>query len=123
MKFHTDGSAPIFVYGSNLAGRHGAGAAKAAYFNYGAKYGHGDGLAGVSYGIPTKDENIDTMPLDQIKPYVDKFLVFARANPKLLFVVSQIGCGLAGYSPDLIAPMFKGAPDNCSFAEEWAPFL
>lgn len=102
----------IFVFGSNLAGRHGKGAALYARKNFGAIYGRGIGLQGDSYGIPTKDERIKTLPLDQIKLHVDEFLVFAEIHPEMMFNVSPIGCGLAGYTPEDIAPMFKNVPHN-----------
>jgi hypothetical protein len=127
MEFHKDGKKPrknqVFVFGSNKAGRHGAGAAKAAHKHYGAEYYTGFGLQGRSYAIPTKDFSIQTLPLEDIKYYVDIFLRFASTNPQMEFMVTRIGCGLAGYEDKDIAPMFKGASDNCSFAEQWKPFL
>lgn len=127
MKFHKDGTLPadpkaIFVFGSNLAGIHGAGAAKEA-LNHGAKWGEGIGCFGYTYAIPTKDENIVTMPLEYIKPFVKEFLMFAKCNPQLQFFVTGIGCGLAGYTPADMAPMFRGATHNCSFPAEWETFL
>lgn len=109
----------IFVFGSNLAGRHGAGAAKFARSHHGAVYGQGVGLQGNSYAIPTKDFNIKTLPLQSIKPYVQAFLEFAEQNPGLEFFVTPIGCGLAGYSPEQIAPLFRGAPANCILPMEF----
>jgi hypothetical protein len=103
----------IFVFGSNLAGRHGKGAALSARQNHGAIYGQGVGLQGKSYAIPTKDANIKTLPLENIRQYVDVFKSFARANPHMTFQVTSIGCGLAGYKPEQIAPMFEGSPSNC----------
>lgn len=96
----------IFVFGSNLAGRHGKGAALYARQNHGAIYGQGEGLQGTSYGIPTKDANLRTLPLDTIEIYVGNFLDFAMCHPELTFKVTAIGTGLAGYSPKQIAPMF-----------------
>lgn len=113
----------IFVFGSNLAGRHGAGAAKYARQHYGAIYGQGIGLQGDSYAIPTKDYNIETLPLSEIKRYVDMFLAFARSNPKLEFQLTRIGCGLAGYKDEQIAPMFVGLPRNVIVPEEWVYYL
>lgn len=109
----------IFVFGSNLAGRHGKGAALFAKQNHGAIYGQGIGLQGDSYAIPTKDEHLKTLPLPRIKEYVDEFLDFARTHPELEFGVTRIGCGLAGYKDHEIAPMFAGAPSNCSLPVEW----
>ena len=99
----------IFVFGSNLAGRHGAGAAKFALENHGAIRHVGVGLQGDSYGIPTKDQNIETLPLPYIKVYVNQFIEFAQLMPNLIFNVTAIGCGLAGYTPSQIAPMFSSA--------------
>jgi hypothetical protein len=91
----------IFVFGSNLAGRHGRGAALCAKNAHGAVYGVGVGRTGNAYAIPTKDERIRTLPLERIAPYVSAFLDYARANPDLEFEVTKIGCGLAGYSTKL----------------------
>ena len=109
----------IFVFGSNLAGRHGAGAALFARQHHGAVYGQGMGLQGTSYGIPTKGMHLATLTLYQIKHYVSEFIKFAEAHPELTFNVTRIGCGLAGYTDSDIAPMFKGAPINCNLPEGW----
>jgi hypothetical protein len=109
----------IFVFGSNLAGRHGKGAALAAAKEHGAIYGLGVGLQGNSYAIPTKDETLHALPLWRIKVHVDQFIAFAKANQDLRFKITPIGCGLAGYSPGQIAPMFHGAPPNCILPEEF----
>jgi hypothetical protein len=110
----------IFVFGSNLAGVHGAGAAKFARLHHGAIWGKGQGLQGTSYGIPTKDERIRTLPLGRINFYVQNFLDFAVFDrPDLTFYVTPIGCGLAGYKRHQIRPFFKGMPANCRFAETW----
>lgn len=92
----------IFVFGSNLSGSHGGGAAKIAYEKFGAIWGQGVGLQGQSYGIPTMHGGVD-----KIKPYVDEFIKFAKNNPKLKFLVTPIGCGIAGFKPSQIAPLFK----------------
>lgn len=109
----------IFVFGSNLAGRHGAGAAKHALMHHGAILFQGTGIQGRSYAIPTKDARIRTLPLDQIKLHVKRFIAFAEIHPELTFYVTPIGCGLAGYKRSQIEPMFEGMPDNCRFAETW----
>lgn len=116
-------SPDIFVFGSNLAGRHGKGAALYARQKKGAKYGQGVGLQGMSYAIPTKDETLAVLPLPKIKEYIDDFLFFAKHHSCFNFQVTAIGCGLAGYSPEQIAPMFKGAPDNCELPEEFIKVL
>ncbi len=99
----------IFVFGSNLSGRHGKGAAKTA-LKWGAKWGQAKGLQGKTYGIPTKDASIRrTLTIEEIKPFVDEFIEFAKANEKLIFLVTEIGCGLAGLTPKEVAPLFKEA--------------
>ncbi len=115
----TDITKPIFVFGSNLAGRHGKGAALFARQNHGAVYGIGVGIQGNSYAIPTKDGGMRTIPLERIKPYVDQFLNYARMHPEMTFQVTAIGTGLAGYKHSDIAPMFKGASNNCKLPAEW----
>lgn len=109
----------IFVFGSNLAGIHGAGAARHAVIHHGARYRQGIGLQGSSYAIPTKDHHINSLPLDEIQKHVDVFKAFAADHPELTFEVTRIGCGLAGYTDSDIAPMFKGAPSNCQLPEGW----
>lgn len=109
----------VFVFGSNLAGRHGKGAALFARQNRGAIYGQGSGLQGDSYAIPTKDEYLKTLPLAKIKVFVNAFIVFAERHPEMEFEVTRIGCGLAGYTDNQIAPMFQGAPSNCFLPEGW----
>jgi hypothetical protein len=116
-------SDPIFVFGSNLAGRHGAGAAKWAVENRGARWWQGIGLQGNSYGIPTKDENIVTLSLDRIQGYVDDFLRFAEDNPDMTFQLTPIGCGLAGLTPEQIAPMFSSASGNVQLPVEFIEVL
>jgi hypothetical protein len=101
----------VFVFGSNLSGRHGLGAAKTA-LGWGAKWGQAAGLQGRTYGIPTKDKSIRrTLTVIEIKPYVDDFIEFAKQNKHLTFFVTEIGCGLAGYKPKEIAPLFQNAID------------
>ncbi len=94
----------IFVFGSNLGGFHGGGAARLAYNKFGAVWGQGDGLQGQSYAIPTMQGGIDT-----IQPYVDEFITFARQHPELTFLVTRIGCGIAGFEDSEIAPLFREA--------------
>ncbi len=96
----------IFVFGSNLRGAHAGGAALAAVFKFGAIPGQGVGLQGRSYAIPTMQGGVET-----IKPYVDEFLAFAKAHPTLKFLVTRIGCGIAGFADEEIAPLFKKAID------------
>ena len=109
----------IFVFGSNLAGRHGKGAALTAFKEHGAVYGQGYGLQGTCFAIPTKDEELKTLPLNKIRDYVQSFIKFAKLNPDLKFSVTRIGCGLAGYEDADIAPFFKDAPENCILPAGW----
>lgn len=109
----------IFVFGSNLAGRHGKGSALAAMRDHGAIYGVGEGIQGNAYAIPTKDARLRSLPLDDIKVMVRIFMLYARLHPDDTFNVVKIGCGLAGYLEDEIAPLFKGAPDNCILPKGW----
>lgn len=109
----------IFVFGSNEAGRHGAGAAKYARDNHGARYGQGFGAQGNSWAIPTKDAQLRTLPLDIIATYVRLFLNYARGHSHARFQVTRIGCGLAGYTDEQIAPLFASAPENCDLPEGW----
>ena len=113
----------IFVFGSNEAGRHGAGAARDALHRYGAIMNVGFGPQGESFAIPTKDWNIQTLPITVIKQYIDRFIVYARWHPALTFKVTQLGCGLAGLQAKDIAPLFRFAPHNCLFDEAWKEFL
>jgi hypothetical protein len=100
----------VFVFGSNYAGRHGRGAAKTAVQKFGARNGQGTGLMGRSYGIATKDRKLKTLPLHSIEIQIDSFLRFALSRPELQFLVTKIGCGLAGYSEKQISSLFQGKP-------------
>lgn len=111
MPVHTFNS-PVFVFGSNLAGRHGKGAALWARQHRGAIYGRGVGPQGNAYAIPTKDRHLRVLPLSVIHGHVADFFGYARRRPDLCFEITPIGCGLAGYRPDQIAPMFAGSPPN-----------
>lgn len=113
----------IFVFGSNLAGRHGAGAAKTARLQHGAVYGEGEGRTGDAYAIPTLDGRLNKLQLHRIHRAVHDFIDYAKAHPELDFFVTRIGCGLAGFTDSEIAPMFKDVPSNCTLAIEWKPFL
>lgn len=96
------GKDEIFVFGSNLEGAHLGGAARIAHQKFGAVWGQGIGLQGNSYAIPTMQGGVDT-----IEPYVDEFIEFAKDHPELIFYVTRIGCGIAGFSDEEIAPLFK----------------
>ena len=109
----------IFVFGSNQGGRHGKGAALTARQSYGAVYGVGYGRTGNAYAIPTKGVDLRPLRLQDIELYVCGFLRYARAHPELEFQVTRVGCGLAGYKDSDIAPLFRGAPENCEMPEGW----
>ena len=94
----------IFVFGSNLHGYHGGGAARLAMNQWGAVWGQGTGLQGQTYAIPTMQGGIGT-----IRPYIDQFIKFAQNDPERTFLVTEIGCGIAGFRPADIAPLFKNA--------------
>ena len=94
----------IFVFGSNLQGYHGGGAARLAMNQWGAVWGQGTGLQGQTYAIPTMQGGIGT-----IRPYIDQFIKFAQNDPERTFLVTEIGCGIAGFRPADIAPLFKNA--------------
>lgn len=102
----------IFVFGSNLAGRHGKGTALYAYKHHSALYDQNIGRQKISYTIPTKDSELMTLPLWVIEGYVKDFILYAKKHPKLTFQLTRIGCGLAEYKDTDIAPMFKDAPNN-----------
>ena len=109
----------IFVFGSNLAGRHGGGAAYAAYREHGAEMGVAEGPTGRSYAIPTVDEGIEPLPLEDIREAVVRFLAYARDHPGSDFFVTRVGCGIAGYTDEQIGPMFKGATPNVELPVGW----
>ena len=94
----------IFVFGSNLSGHHGGGTALLAMNKWGAIWGQGVGLQGQTYGIPTMQGGVET-----IRPYVDEFIQFANKHPEMTFLVTEIGCGIAGFLPEEIAPLFNEA--------------
>ncbi|MBP5380106.1 MAG: hypothetical protein J6Y39_00030 [Bacteroidaceae bacterium] len=106
----------IFVFGSNLSGSHGGGAALLAFERFGAIWGQGVGLQGQSYGIPTMQGGVET-----IQPYVDEFIDFAKSRPDLTFLVTRIGCGIAGFRNEEIAPLFAKAKgvENIVLPEGW----
>lgn len=109
----------VFVFGSNLAGRHGKGAALWARQHRGAIYGRGIGRQGNSYAIPTKDGKLEILPLDMIEHHVRNFLLYANERPDVRFQLTPIGCGLAGYRHGQIAPMFANAPPNVDLPPEF----
>lgn len=113
----------IFVFGSNLAGRHGAGAALVALRRHGAVLGQGRGLFGNSYALPTVDEALRPLSLAEVAEEVGHFIDVADARPDLTFQVTRVGCGIAGFKDSEIAPLFRGSPQNCQFDEKWEAWL
>ena len=113
----------IFVFGSNLSGIHGAGAAAFAVKVHGAKFGVGEGMQGNCYALPTKGLQIEPMSLKNIEVHVKIFMDYARNNPEERFQVTKIGCGLGGHKDCDIAPMFRDSPQNCYFDIDWRPWL
>lgn len=115
------GDRRVFVFGSNLAGRHGMGAALLARRCLGAETGIPEGLMRGErcYAIPTKDERLRSLGVAAIAERVQRFIVAAECRKDLRFFVSRIGCGLAGYTDDDIAPMFARAPVNCDLPPGW----
>lgn len=109
----------VFVFGSNLAGIHGAGSAKEAHLKWGAQWGEGIGRTGMAYAIPTKDENLKVLPLGRIADHVQVFLDYAAQHKDLQFQVVAIGCGLAGFQPKEIAPLFKVVSENVTLPPEF----
>ena len=102
----------LFVFGSNLSGIHGAGAARFAEQQRGAEMYVGEGQTGNCYALPTKDKDINTMPLDEIAKHTQKFIDYANAHPEITFHLTPVGCGLANLTPYQVALMFKDAPKN-----------
>ncbi len=113
----------VFVFGSNMAGQHGSGAARVASQHFGAVEGVGRGWAGQSFAIPTLNEHIQQMPLSQIEHYVEDFKIYAKNHPKMKYFVTALGCGIAGYKVSEIAPLFKGIYHNVIFPESFKPYV
>lgn len=113
----------IFVFGSNLAGTHQGGAAKIALQHFGAMKGAGRGWSGQSYAIPTMNEHLQQMPLSQIEHYIEDFKIYTKNHPKNTYFITAVGCGVAGYKVEEIAPMFKGISKNVIFPESFRPFV
>lgn len=110
----------VFVFGSNLAGRHGRGAALTAHLLFGAERGVGCGPTGQCYALPTKDEQLKVLPLETIDIYIRGFYKHVRANPSHLFLVTKVGCGLAGYTAAQMGPLFRrDRPPNVVLPKEF----
>lgn len=115
----------IFVFGSNRQGRHGRGAASEALLKWGAIYGQGEGLQGNSYAIVTKELRVGypKVTLNEVKEGVQHFLEFAALHQDMTFLLAPIGCGLAGFTPQQIAPLFRNAPKNVKLPKEFEEIL
>lgn len=109
----------VFVFGSNLAGRHAAGAAKVAHDHFGAVYGVGEGLIGQSYALPTLDKKLQQRNDEQLTMSVRKLWKCAKENPDKVFLLTKVGCGIAGYDEEYMADKFKDAPGNIIKPKGW----
>lgn len=119
---HTVRPGEIFVFGSNLAGRHGKGAALFA-LRLGAVYGKGTGREGMTYAIPTKDDRLKPLPLSEIKKHADIFIAYAQHHWDEDFFLTRVGCGYAGYGDLQIAPLFRDVPANVRLDPTWSAIL
>jgi len=126
-RYHADGRVPlgsfVWVFGSNTVGRHGAGAALVAVDRFDAVRGVGEGPTGRAYAIPTKDHKLRPRSLPEIQISVERFKRYAQENPGTRFFLTRVGCGLAAFRDEEIAPMFAGVSNNCSLPEQWAPYI
>lgn len=113
----------IFVFGSNLAGHHHGGSAREAVLTHGAIFGEGIGPHGNSYAIPTLDRKFQKLALHDIGAHVEDFIEYAKLNPLWTFNIVAIGCGIANFAPEEIAPMFADVPDNCILPPEFTSVL
>lgn len=116
---HTVGDPRVFVFGSNLAGIHAAGAADYARVCLGARWGVGEGPTGHTYALPTCKSPGIPLSLAEVAGAVVRFLIHAAANPDVTFYVTAVGCGIAGFDEDQIAPLFRSAPSNCDLPDGW----
>lgn len=113
----------VFVFGSNLAGIHGAGAALQAVKCFGAKYGVGEGLAGKSYAFPTLDKRLKKLPFERMEAARDTLYAACRENPDMRFLLTKVGCGLAGYPESEMSSLFTAAPANLILPDGWGPHV
>jgi hypothetical protein len=109
----------IFVFGSNLGGRHAGGAARLAAERFGAEEGVGEGLTGQSYAFPTLTTSFEMVSPRALEASRDRFFATARAHPEKTFLLTKVGCGIAGFSEDQIRPLFQNAPENVVLPEGW----
>ena len=114
------GQSEIFVFGSNADGWHSKGAALTAKQKFGAIYGEAEGLMGQSYALPTVGHRLSRMPLEKIKIHAERFIKCAKEHPELTFLLTLVGCGLAGHKVKDIAPMFADCPENVIKPKEFS---
>ena len=119
MRYHKWEEGQVFVFGSNLQGIHGAGAARFAYENCGAMLGFGEGLAGESYALPTCREPGVAVSYDALKDFVKQFNAYAAQHNELTFFLTRVGCGIAGFTDEQVAPLFKPRLSNVIYPPEW----
>jgi hypothetical protein len=110
----------IFVFGSNLGGRHAGGAARLAAERFGAEEGVGEGLTGQSYAFPTLTANFAMVSMEALERSRDRLYETARAHPKKTFLLTKVGCGIAGFAEEEIRPLFRNPPANVVLPEDWA---
>ena len=110
----------IFVFGSNLAGRHGAGAAKQARLSFGAEYGVGEGMTGQCYAFPTLDKDLNKLPIDMLTESRNALYITCYQNPFKTFLLTKVGCGIAGYSEQYMRSLFKEPPLNLILPDDWS---
>lgn len=116
---HTKSDSRVFVFGSNLLGQHAGGAADYAHRELSAVWGVGEGETGRAYALPTCDAPGSPLTIDEVSAAVDRFLEHARNNPNTTYFVSEVGCGIAGFTAAEIAPLFAAAPSNCDLPPGW----
>jgi hypothetical protein len=118
---HTEDDERIFVFGSNIYGIHGAGAAAYAREKLGAEWGVGEGLTGRAYALPTCYAPGEPLTYQELAVHINNFLKFAQENPGTRFFVSKVGCGIAGFPEEIVAMIFRelGTPDNCDLPPDW----
>ncbi len=109
----------VFIFGSNLAGRHAGGAARQAHEDFRAEWGVGEGLTGKCYAFPTLDENHQKRSDEDLKESVKKLWLTVVANHDKEFLLTKVGCGIAGYSENYMRDLFKGFPKNLIKPENW----
>lgn len=114
---------PVLVFGSNRSGRHGRGAARTASRLYGAEDGIGEGQAGQSYALPTKDVDLESLSVDAIQAHVDRFIEYAESHPETEFMLTRVGCRLAAHRDETIGPLFAKAPKNVFLPGPWERYV